>query len=338
MVERYSRQILFSGIQEEGQVLLGNKHVLVIGAGALGTGNAEVLVRSGVGKMTIVDRDYVEWSNLQRQQLYTEEDAKNHIPKVISAKERLEAINIDVTIEAHIVDITPAEMEQFVPGVDLIMDATDNFEIRMIINDAAQKYGIPWIYGSIVASYGVSYAVIPGKSPCLHCLLGDIPIGGLTCDTGGVISPVVQLVVGHQTAEALKILTENWSHLRQELISFDVWANHHSSINVEKLKKDACPSCGPEAMYPFLAYHDHTKTEVLCGRDTVQIRPPSKETRDLEVTAANLAKLGKVEQNAFLLQFKTDKNRLVLFKDGRVLVHGTNDAAEARSLYHRFLG
>ncbi len=237
MVERYSRQILFSGIQEEGQVLLGNKHVLVIGAGALGTGNAEVLVRSGVGKMTIVDRDYVEWSNLQRQQLYTEEDAKNHIPKVISAKERLEAINIDVTIEAHIVDITPAEMEQFVPGVDLIMDATDNFEIRMIINDAAQKYGIPWIYGSIVASYGVSYAVIPGKSPCLHCLLGDIPIGGLTCDTGGVISPVVQLVVGHQTAEALKILTENWSHLRQELISFDVWANHHSSINVEKLKK-----------------------------------------------------------------------------------------------------
>lgn len=337
MFERYSRQILFTGIKEEGQHLLANKHVLVVGAGALGTGNAEVLVRSGVGKITIVDRDYVEWSNLQRQQLYTEEDAKNHIPKVVSAKERLEAINSEVTIEAHIVDITPAEMEQFAPGFDLIMDATDNFEIRMIINDAAQKYDIPWIYGSIVASYGVSYTIIPGRSPCLHCLMGDIPIGGLTCDTAGVISPVVQLVIGHQTAEALKILTENWEQLREELLSFDVWANHHSSINVEKMKKETCPSCGEEAMYPFLSRHEHATTEVLCGRDTVQIRPPSKETRDLEVLAANLSKLGTVNRNSYLLQFKTDNNRLVVFKDGRVLVHGTNDAREARSLYHRFV-
>ncbi|GAA0428214.1 thiazole biosynthesis adenylyltransferase ThiF [Lentibacillus halophilus] len=338
MFERYSRQMLFSGIQEEGQRLIRNKHVLVIGAGALGTGNAEILVRSGIGKLTIVDRDYVEWSNLQRQQLYTEDDAKNYIPKVVSAKERLEAINSEVTIEGHIADVTPEEMEQFVPGVDLIMDATDNFEIRMIINDASQKHDIPWIYGSIVASYGVSYTVLPGTTPCLHCLMGDIPLGGLTCDTGGVISPVVQLVVGHQTAEALKILTENWDSLRQELISFDVWANHHSSINVQQLKKDDCPSCGTDAMYPFLSAGDHTKTEVLCGRDTVQIRPPSKEERDLDVVAANLSELGSVNHNTFLLQFKTDTNRLVLFKDGRVLVHGTNDAAKAKSLYHRYLG
>lgn len=337
MFERYSRQILFPGIKEEGQCLLSDKHVLIIGAGALGTGNAEILARSGVGHMTIVDRDYVEWSNLQRQQLYTEADAKNHIPKVVSAKERLEAINSDVTIDAHIVDITPDEMEQFAPEADLIIDATDNFEIRMIMNDAAQKYGIPWIYGSIVASYGVSYTILPGISPCLHCLMGDIPMGGLTCDTGGVISPVVQLVIAHQTAEALKILTENRDHLRQELISFDVWANHHSSINVEKMKKDTCPSCGKEAVYPFLSRHDHTKTEVLCGRDTVQIRPPSKEERDLEVLASNLAKFGTVKRNAFLLQFKTDHNRFVVFKDGRVLVHGTNDAREARSLYYKFL-
>ncbi|MFD1362404.1 MoeB/ThiF family adenylyltransferase [Lentibacillus salinarum] len=337
MFERYSRQVLFPGIGEEGQTLLQNKHVLVIGAGALGTGNAEILVRSGVGKITIVDRDYVEWSNLQRQQLFTEKDAENHIPKAVSARERLEAINRDVTIEAHIADVTPAEMEQFVSGVDLIMDATDNFEIRMIINDAAQKYGIPWIYGSIVASYGISYTIVPGTSPCLHCLMEGIPIGGLTCDTGGVISPVVQIVVGHQTAEALKILTENWASLRRELISFDVWENEQSTVNVDKLQKVDCPSCGKEPIHPFLS-QSQTKTEVLCGRNTVQIRPASKETRDLERVAANLSKLGKVEQNSFLLQFKANHNRMVMFKDGRVLIHGTNDATEAKSLYHKFFG
>ncbi|RYG72311.1 thiazole biosynthesis adenylyltransferase ThiF [Lentibacillus lipolyticus] len=337
MYERYSRQLLFSGIGENGQALLQNKHVLVVGAGALGTGNAEILVRSGVGNITIVDRDYVEWSNLQRQQLYTEEDAKQQIPKAVSAKERLEAINSDVTVEAHIADITPAEMEHFAQGVDLIMDATDNFEIRMIINDAAQKYSIPWIYGSIVASYGISYTIVPGTTPCLHCLIEGIPIGGLTCDTGGVISPVVQLVVGHQTAEALKILTENWAHLRHELLSFDVWTNERSTVNVEKLKKANCPSCGTEPMYPFLR-QNQMKSEVLCGRDTVQIRPAANENRDLNMIGERLSKLGKVHQNAFLLQFKTDHNRMVMFKDGRVLVHGTNDATEAKSLYHKFFG
>ncbi|TRM12636.1 thiazole biosynthesis adenylyltransferase ThiF [Lentibacillus cibarius] len=338
MQERYSRQMLFSGIGEEGQALLQNKHVLVIGAGALGTGNAEILARSGVGTITIADRDYVEWSNLQRQQLYTEEDARNHMPKAIAAKKRLETINSDVKINAHIVDITPLEMEQFVHGIDLIIDATDNFDIRMIMNDISQKYAIPWIYGSIVASYGVSFTVIPGSSPCLHCLMEDVPIGGMTCDTGGVISPVVQLVVAHQTAEALKILTENWEYVRRELISFDLWTNQHASINVSKVKKAACSSCGPEATYPFLTYENKTKTAVLCGRDTVQIRPAANEQRDLEAIAASLSKLGKVEKNGFLLQFKTGENRMVMFKDGRVLVHGTNDEVKAKSLYHKFLG
>ncbi|GAB4074097.1 thiazole biosynthesis adenylyltransferase ThiF [Barrientosiimonas marina] len=335
MNERYSRQILFRGIGEDGQQMLQNKHVLVIGAGALGTGNSEILVRSGVGKITIVDRDYVEWSNLQRQQLYTEQDAEQQMPKAISAQRRLQAINRDVTIEAHIADVTPTEMEQFAPDTDLIMDATDNFEIRMIINDAAQKYSVPWIYGSIVASYGISYTILPQSSPCLNCLLQGMPVGGLTCDTGGVISPVVQMVVAYQTAEALKILTENWSDLRRELISFDIWSNDHSSVNVDKLKFVDCPSCSTEPIYPFLS-QSQTKTEVLCGRDTVQIRPASKETRNLEDIAKHLSNLGDVNQNSFLLQFRTDQNRMIMFKDGRVLVHGTNDATEARSLYHQY--
>src|SRR5699024_7409079 len=276
---------LFPGIQEKGQRLLADKRVLIIGVGALGTGNAEILVRSGVGHITIVDRDYVEWSNLQRQQLFTEKDAENRTPKAIAAKERLEEVNGDITIDAH------------------------NVDIRMIINDAAQKYDVPWIYGSIVASYGISFTIIPGESPCLHCLMEDIPIGGLTCDTGGVISPVVQLVVGYQTTEALKILTENKKQLRRELLSFDVWENHHSSINVNKMKKDSCLSCGTKPVYPFLSQKEQTKTEVLCGRDTVQIRPPFKEDCDLETIAAHLAPLGTVEQNAFLLQFQTDQSR-----------------------------
>ncbi|MCJ0929927.1 thiazole biosynthesis adenylyltransferase ThiF [Virgibacillus halodenitrificans] len=338
MHDRYSRQILFFGIGAEGQQKLDNKHALIIGAGALGTGSAEILARAGVGELTIVDRDYVEWSNLQRQQLYTEADAEERMPKVIAAKKRLEEINSEITIHAHIMDVTPVELEQLIHGVDLILDATDNFDIRMITNDISQKHSIPWIYGSCVGSYGISYTILPGISPCLHCLMESIPIGGMTCDTLGVISPVVQLVIAHQTAEALKILTENTDRLRQELISFDLWNNQQSTIQVRSLKQQQCKSCGDHANYPFLDYENTTKAEILCGRETVQIRPNSRETKDLETLAVKLAKLGKVKQNPYLLQFTIGDDRLVLFRDGRVLVHGTNDAARARSLYHRYLG
>ncbi|AIF44411.1 thiazole biosynthesis adenylyltransferase ThiF [Virgibacillus sp. SK37] len=338
MHDRYSRQILFSGIGAEGQQKLDNKHALIIGAGALGTGSAEILARAGVGELTLVDRDYVEWSNLQRQQLYTEADANERMPKVIAAKKRLEEINSGITIHAHIMDVTPVEFEQLIHGVDLIIDATDNFDIRMIINDISQKHSIPWIYGSCVGSYGISNTILPGISPCLHCLMESIPIGGMTCDTLGVISPVVQMVVAHQTAEALKILTENTDMLRQELISFDLWKNQQSTIQVQSLKQQQCKSCGDHAIYPFLDYENTTKAEILCGRETVQIRPSSRETKDLETLAVQLAKLGKVKQNPYLLQFVIGEDRLVLFRDGRVLVHGTNDAARARSLYHRYLG
>ncbi|MGY0692730.1 MoeB/ThiF family adenylyltransferase [Virgibacillus sp. FSP13] len=338
MDERYSRQTLFPYIGEEGQERLKNKHVLIIGMGALGTSNAEILTRSGVGNLTIVDRDYVEWSNLQRQQLYTEDDARNRIPKVIAAKRHLAAINSDVVIHAEIVDVTLLELEHLYKGIDLIIDATDNFDIRMIINDFSQKHDIPWIYGSCVGSYGISYTITPKVSPCLHCLMGQLPIGGLTCDTGGIIGPVVQLVVAHQTVEALKILTENHAALRNKLISFDLWTNQHTSIDVEKLKNKNCSSCGQTPTYPFLAYENQMRTAVLCGRDTVQIRPNKGNRRDLKTIAMNLSKMGKVEQNQFLLSFTVDENRLVMFQDGRVLVHGTNNAMHAKSLYHRYFG
>ncbi|QDP39484.1 thiazole biosynthesis adenylyltransferase ThiF [Radiobacillus deserti] len=339
MNERYSRQELFKPIGKEGQTKLRSKHVLMIGAGALGTGNAEALVRAGVGKLRIVDRDYVEWSNLQRQQLYAEEDVKQRLPKAVAAKKRLQSINSDVDIEALVQDVSVEEMEQLVGGIDLIIDATDNFDIRMIINDISQKHRLPWIYGACVGSYGISYTIVPGETPCLHCLLETVPIGGLTCDTAGIISPAVQMVVAFQTAEALKILVEDYESLRKKLVSFDLWQNQQTAIRVDKLKRDECSSCGQYPTYPFLSYSNQTKTAVLCGRDTVQIRPAVRADRDLEELAVVLSEQGvEVSRNPYLLAFEVGHHRLVVFKDGRVLVHGTKDVSEARGVYYRYLG
>ncbi|MFB3167570.1 thiazole biosynthesis adenylyltransferase ThiF [Neobacillus sp. 179-C4.2 HS] len=339
MNNRYSRQELFSPIGKDGQQRIFNKHVLIIGAGALGTASAEALARAGIGKLTIVDRDYVEWSNLQRQQLYTENDANNRIPKVIAAKDRLTDINSTVDIEAIIADASVVELETWVKKVNLIIDATDNFETRMIINDVSQKYGVPWIYGACVGSYGISYTIIPEKTPCLSCILETVPLGGLTCDTAGIINPAVNMVVSHQISEALKILVGDWDSLRNKLVSFDLWKNHYTSINVDKLKNEDCPSCGVKRSYPFLSFENQTKSAVLCGRDSVQIRPSVPVVRNLEA----LEKLfmnqgGTVQRNPYLLSYTVNSHRLVIFKDGRVLVHGTKDITEAKSLYHKYLG
>ena len=339
MNNRYSRQELFSPIGKDGQERISKKHVLIIGAGALGSGSAEALVRAGIGKLTILDRDYVEWSNLQRQQLYTEEDAENRIPKVIAAKNRLTAINSSVHIEAIIADASVAELEDWAQKVDLIIDATDNFETRMIINDVSQMYSVPWIYGACVGSYGISYTIIPEKTPCLSCLLETVPLGGLTCDTAGIISPAVNMVVSYQISEALKILVGDWDSLRNKLVSFDVWKNQFSAIQADKLKKVDCPSCGENRSYPYLLFENQTKTAVLCGRESVQIRPSNPTVRDLESLEQLLVKLGgTVQRNPYLLSYTVDPHRLVVFKDGRVLVHGTKDISEAKALYHRYLG
>jgi molybdopterin/thiamine biosynthesis adenylyltransferase len=339
MSERYSRQTLFPPIGSSGQEKLGNKHVLIIGAGALGSGNAEILVRAGVGKLTIVDRDYVEMSNLQRQQLYTEEDVQEKLPKAAAAKKRLSAINSDVIIESLIADATPELLMELVVGVDLILDATDNFETRMAINDVSQKYQIPWIYGACVGSYGMSFSIIPGVTPCLNCLLKTIPIQGMTCDTGGIIGPTVQMVIAHQTAEALKILVEDWEALRSTFVSFDVWRNHFTSMKMSKAKDAGCLSCGTERTYPYLDVENMTKTSVLCGRDTVQIRPPKPETINLTILAEQLISLGyEVKANPYLLAVEFDGTRMVIFNDGRALIHGTKDINQAKSYYQRLLG
>ncbi|MGM0854102.1 MAG: thiazole biosynthesis adenylyltransferase ThiF [Bacillota bacterium] len=339
MEDRYSRQTLFHPIGTEGQKLIRNKHVLLIGAGALGTGNAEALVRAGVGKLTVVDRDYVEWSNLQRQQLYNEEDARNRLPKAVAAKKRLQAINSTVKIEGHILDAMPEEMTRLARGVDLIIDATDNFDTRMIINDVSQKYSIPWIYGACVGSYGISFTILPGITPCLHCLIERVPIGGLTCDTAGIINPAVSMVVAFQSTEALKLLVGDIDALSHRVVSFDLWRNEHTSMDVRKLKKDGCPSCGQHRTFPSLKYENQIKTAVLCGRDSVQIRPAVQHDVDLIERSKSLELQGKpVDRNPYLISFEVESYRIVLFRDGRTLIHGTKDIREAKTIYHRYLG
>lgn len=340
MNERYSRQILFPRIGKEGQEKISGKHVLIIGAGALGAGNAEVLVRSGIGKVTIIDRDYVEESNLQRQQLYTEEDVAEKLPKAVAAKKHLAMINSAVKVQAHIVDATPEVLEDLTRGVDLIMDATDNFETRMVINDVSQKLQIPWIYGACVGSFGMSFTIVPGKTPCLNCLLRTIPLQGMTCDTGGIISPAVQMVIAHQTAEALKILTEDWDALRKTFVSFDLWRNQYTSLKMSKAINKDCLSCGSNPTYPYLEHENRTKTAVLCGRDTVQIRPSASGEISLEQLARQLSSLGyKPKGNPYLLSVELEgRERIVIFKDGRALIHGTKDLARAKTVYQKILG
>lgn len=336
--DRYSRQERFYGIGAEGQRRLGQAKVTVLGAGALGSAIAETLVRAGVGTTVLIDRDYVEWSNLQRQSLYSEEDAKARLPKAIAAAARLQAINSEVTVLPVIADAGPAEIAEYSEGTDLIMDATDNFETRMVLNDLSAKSGIPWIYGACVGAGGLSMTVVPGVSACLHCMLDDIYAGGDTCDAAGIIQPAVQMTAAYQTSEALKWLSGRREALRGKLVSFDLWDNRHISVDTAPLRSPDCPTCGSKPSYPYLSAANRSRTSVLCGRDTVQIRPARPAALDLEQWETLLAVHGQVQRNPYMLSLTLTHHRLAVFPDGRVLVHGTADAAEARTLYHRFFG
>lgn len=336
MTERYSRQMLFSHIGECGQARIRSKHILILGCGALGSANAENLVRAGVGKLTLIDRDYVELSNLQRQQLYTERDVHQKLPKVIAAKQRLSEMNSEVVIEALVHDATYQTLEPLLTEVDIVIDATDNFDTRLMMNDLLHKHQKPWIFGSCVGSTGMSYTVLPGETPCLQCILNATNVSGATCDSVGVISPAVQMVVAHQTTEALKLLVQDCEALRTKLVTFDLWNNFYQQINVERAKKESCPTCGNNPSYPFLQYAQQTKTEVLCGRNTVQIR--ANHHLNLEELADRLKALGEIQINPYLLSLEYNSYRVVFFKDGRTLIHGTDSIEKAKSIYYQLAG
>lgn len=337
-VGRYSRQVLFEDIGADGQRRIRNARVLVVGVGALGSVSSEMIARAGVATLRIVDRDYVDESNLQRQSLFDEDDWREGLPKAIAAERKLSRINGDVSIEAHVSDVHAGNVRGLFRGVDLVIDGTDNFETRYLLNDASVDTGVPWIYAACVGSYGMSFAVIPGRTPCMRCFLEDEPAPGTspTCDTAGVITPIVHAVAGFQVAEALKFLAGRDDALTGDVFSLDVWRGRVDRFRPSEPRGE-CPACGRREL-DYLAGDGASQAVTLCGRNAVQVRPAKARALALDDVARRLAKLGSVRVNDYLVRAELDGRELVLFKDGRAIVHGTEDPAEARSLYARYVG
>ena len=336
---RYSRQILFSEIGEEGQLKLLESKVAIVGVGALGTVCANHLVRSGVGYIRLIDRDVVDLSNLQRQSLFNEEDVNQNLPKAVAAQKRLNSINSMVTIDAVISDLNLDNAEELLAEVDVIIDGTDNFMTRYLINDVAVKYGIPWVHGAAVSSRGMFAVIKPGITPCYRCLFPQVPAGrGETCDTIGVLSPITDIIGSFQAMEAIKLLVGATTNTNLEQI--DIWDTSFFSMDTSEGKNPQCPTC-VNRQFDFLDRLSAVQETYssLCGRDTVQIYFREKRERDLHKLGEHLKQNGKVIGNQFLLRFSPDdETSIVVFKDGRVLVHGTNEIVKAKSLYSKYIG
>lgn len=334
--ERFSRQIRFAPIGAPGQARIQAATVAVMGVGALGSAIAEQLVRAGVGRVRVVDRDVVELSNLQRQCLYTEADAATATPKAVAAAARLRAINSQVTIEAHVVEITAANVAEYVAGADVVLDGGDTFALRHLVNEACCQAGIPWVYAACVGAYALCLPIVPGLTPCLRCLQDELPDpgDGPTCDTAGIIAPAVQLAAAWAVAEAMKLLVGDHAARRGELWACDLWANHWQRLDVRSARNPACAACGTQPTYPALASRDE-EAVVLCGRDAVQVRLG----RDLDV-AVVAASLGAAVtgSNEYLVRWRDGEREATAFRDGRVLVHGLGDPARARGFVARWLG
>ena len=333
--EKYSRQILFGPIGAEGQERLLESKVVIVGCGALGSAQAQALVRAGVGTLRIVDRDFIEESNLPRQVLSTESDARESIPKAVAAERKLRLMNSDVRVEGIVADVDSRNIEDLVQGFQVIVDAADNFETRYLVNDTSIKLGIPWVYGAVVASYGTTMTVLPGRTPCLACLFPKSPSGlHETCDTVGVISPAVSWVAAIQVTETLKILLGREGELHGSLLAYDVWTNRFHQL---KPRRDPeCRTCGAREF----AYLEGGGTShvSLCGRNSVQIHQEESRALDLAALRARLERFGPVRGNEFLLKCELAPYELTVFPDGRAIIKGTNDPAVARSLYAKYIG
>ena len=358
--DRYSRQLLFSGIGQEGQRALARSTVTIIGCGALGAMQAEMLARAGVGqtsggqtsgcqtsggKLRLVDRDFVEESNLHRQIMFEEQDARDRLPKAVAAANRIRRINSEIEVEFHVRDVNYTNVEQLISGSDLVLDGTDNFETRYLINDAALRAGIPWIYGAAVGAHGLQMTIRPGATPCLRCLFPEIPAPGTspTCDTAGVILPIIAAVVSWQVVEALKLLMGKTEQLHQSLLQFDLWENRTTRLRLDRVGQSAdnpCPAC-QLGRYDFLNVQGGQLVTALCGRDAIQISPASNMANNglnLPELAVQLRNVGEVSYNAYLLKFRVGEIEMTIFPDARCLVRGTDDPVVARSLYARYLG
>jgi adenylyltransferase/sulfurtransferase len=332
--ERYSRQILFPGIGERGQEALLASHAVVVGCGALGSFHAAALVRAGVGRITLIDRDYVEPSNLHRQWLFEESDAAEGLPKAIAAEHRLRAVNSSVCVRGVVADLTSGNAQELLSDAGVILDGTDNFETRYLINDFAVSRGTPWVYGAAVGSYGLEMAVLPGRTACLRCVYPDPPSGGQpTCDTAGVIGPIVAAVASLQVADALKILTGG-GPVCGRITTIDIWQGAIRQVAAPELDPE-CPACGRRE---FPALQDSQRSPItLCGRNAVQVNERNRQI-DLLALKSRLGPLGEVRANEFALRFRAAPYEMTIFPDGRAIIKGTSDPGVARSVYARYLG
>jgi molybdopterin-synthase adenylyltransferase len=333
--DRYSRQILFSGIGDQGQQKLFAAHVAIVGCGATGAAAAGLLARAGVGSLTLIDRDYVEWSNLQRQVLFQEEDAAESLPKAEAARRRIAAFNSQTQVHAHVADLVPANIHAILANAQLVLDATDNFETRYLLNDYAVEQNKPWIYAGAVGSYAVTMNILPGSTACLACIFPEPPSGIVeTCDTSGILNPAVNLAASLESVEAIKWIVGAYDRMRRTLFSCDVWSNEISEIDSSHPR----PGCSVCARRQFIHLSGVGRPQVtLCGRNSVQIHEHHRPIDFAELTR-KLEVHGTVRCNEMLLRFDRGPHRITIFKDGRAIIQGTTDVGIARSLYSRFVG
>jgi len=341
-LERYSRQILFEPIGPQGQQRLLDSRVTLIGCGALGSVLAETLVRAGTGYLRIVDRDYLELNNLQRQVLFDEQDVAQRLPKAEAARRKLAVINSQVTVEAEVEDANHTNIEALIDGAQLILDGTDNFETRYLINEVSAKHRVPWIYGACVSAGGLVMPIVPGLTPCLKCVFEKAPPPELspTCDTVGVVAPVAGVIASLQAMEALKILTGNLDALNKKLLSVDLWSGRIIGLDVQDADPDAACPCCKRGIYELLEGGGGSRTAVLCGRDAVQISAPGGQKIDLAALAAKLEPSSQqpVTHNRFMLQARLEGCEVTVFATGRAIIKGTAQPNEARSLYAKYIG
>lgn len=339
--DRYNRASQFAPLGSHGQARIEASRVVVMGCGALGSMIAERLARSGVGLLRIVDRDWVELSNLQRQTLFTEEDARLGAPKAIAAASAIQRINSSIQVEPLVEDVTHLNIERLAQGVDLILDGTDNFETRLLINDYSMANSIPWVHGGCLGSSGQVMSILPRVTACFRCLVPELPpLDAMpTCDTAGVLGPAIGLVASWQAAEALKILSGNLDAVCRQLITIDTWHTSCRLLSLDRLRDTAnCPACSLNE-YPFLSGQRSVQATVLCGKNAVQLAPSATGARlDLAAMEESLSRVGTVTRNAYMLRLSLPEHRLTLFLDGRAVVEGTTDTAVARTLVARLLG
>ncbi|MGD0467679.1 MAG: ThiF family adenylyltransferase [Terriglobales bacterium] len=334
MDDRYSRQVLFKEIGAEGQKKLSQSRVVIVGIGATGSALASLLARSGIGTLRILDRDYVETSNLQRQSLFDENDARESVPKAIAAARQMARFNSQITVEPHVADLTPANVDSLLGGCDLILDGTDNFETRYLVNDYAVKNSVVWIYAAAVASYAVTMNILPGETACLACIFPEAPHGTVeTCETAGILNSAVNLVSSIAAAEALKFLVGARAKMRRTLLSWDVWTNERAELAAGH-PRAGCRTC----LRDFVHLSGEGRPHItLCGRNSVQIHERQRPVDFVELST-RLQPHGNVRHNEFVLKFWREPYEMTLFPDGRAIIKGTTDTAIARSLYARYVG